>query len=281
MHVKSDIFCAGSVILPDKAARQLNVGGWSLDSTFGVRLYTPDGSDGVNGTNDWEESFPALKLQVHSRLILSCCTPWADICIVSAAVGIPQLRFCRTVLSLLSVARPAATQPLNLTWKYYRNQLAVTPSLNLIGSDALILTICIRLCSFCLALIYLSVSLCPPPTLVSFRAIVNTCLGYWNEARILDPVTFNTVKVLPNIPGSVNNCEGFSLAIPFVYLSRLVMAGRTYPLEGNRIYIFPVYLTDEFLDRCCDVATPICALHRSSPSFDLRWFDYRCCLPGG
>jgi hypothetical protein len=31
--------------------------------------------------------------------------------------------------------------------------------------------------------------------------------GYYNEARILEPVNFNTVLQLPNIPGSVNNCE--------------------------------------------------------------------------
>lgn len=64
MHVKSDVFCSGSVILPDKAGRLLNVGGWSLDSTFGVRLYTPSGSPGVNGTTDWEENFEELHLQV-------------------------------------------------------------------------------------------------------------------------------------------------------------------------------------------------------------------------
>lgn len=64
MHVKTDVFCSGSIVLPDKKARQLNVGGWSLDSTFGVRLYTPDGKDGVNGTNDWEENVSLLKLQV-------------------------------------------------------------------------------------------------------------------------------------------------------------------------------------------------------------------------
>lgn len=42
--------------------------------------------------------------------------------------------------------------------------------------------------------------------------------GYWNEARILDPVTFNTVTVLPNIPGSVNNCEDFPFTIAYVDL---------------------------------------------------------------
>jgi hypothetical protein len=64
MHVKSDVFCSASVVLPDKGARIINIGGWSLDSTFGIRLYTPDGSDGVNGTNDWQENFNELKLQV-------------------------------------------------------------------------------------------------------------------------------------------------------------------------------------------------------------------------
>ncbi len=65
MHVKSDVFCSGSIILPDKGGRQINVGGWSLDSTFGIRLYTPSGSDGVQGTTDWEEGFPAVALQVR------------------------------------------------------------------------------------------------------------------------------------------------------------------------------------------------------------------------
>ena len=69
MHVKTDVFCAGSAILPDKAGRQLNVGGWSLDSTYGVRLFTPDGSLGVNGTNDWEENGQELKLQVSDVIV--------------------------------------------------------------------------------------------------------------------------------------------------------------------------------------------------------------------
>ena len=83
MHVKSDVFCSGSVILPDKAGRQLNVGGWSLDSTFGVRLYAPSGSPGVNGTTDWEENNTELRLQVgrFSRMTncvkkLTCTSEW-------------------------------------------------------------------------------------------------------------------------------------------------------------------------------------------------------------
>jgi hypothetical protein len=63
MHVKSDIFCSAALVLPDKAGRLLNIGGWSLASTQGIRMYTPDGVEGTNGTNDWEENWPALHLQ--------------------------------------------------------------------------------------------------------------------------------------------------------------------------------------------------------------------------
>jgi hypothetical protein len=65
MHVKTDVWCSAAIVLPDKAARILNVGGWLQNSTIGIRLYTPDGSAGVNGTNDWEEDPDHLQLQVR------------------------------------------------------------------------------------------------------------------------------------------------------------------------------------------------------------------------
>jgi hypothetical protein len=78
MHVTSDVFvsslihsgrmslcsqCAASLVLPDRSGRLLSVGGWSLASTYGVRLYIPSGSDGVNGTTDWQENNDELALQ--------------------------------------------------------------------------------------------------------------------------------------------------------------------------------------------------------------------------
>jgi hypothetical protein len=45
--------------------------------------------------------------------------------------------------------------------------------------------------------------------------------GYYNQARIIDPVTFATVQVLPNIPGSVTSAQ----------------AGRTYPMEGASLLL--------------------------------------------
>ncbi|GKT42002.1 WSC domain-containing protein [Colletotrichum spaethianum] len=63
MHVKTDVFCSAGITLPDKAGRQLNLGGWSGDSTYGVRLYWPDGKPGTPGTNDWQEDVENLRMQ--------------------------------------------------------------------------------------------------------------------------------------------------------------------------------------------------------------------------
>lgn len=41
MHPRTDVLCGASIVLPDRAGRQSNVGGWSLVSTFGIRLYAP------------------------------------------------------------------------------------------------------------------------------------------------------------------------------------------------------------------------------------------------
>ena len=63
MHVKTDIFCSGGLTLPDKAGRQITIGGWANDATYGIRLYWPDGSPGVAGKNDWQENVDELSLQ--------------------------------------------------------------------------------------------------------------------------------------------------------------------------------------------------------------------------
>jgi hypothetical protein len=61
--LQTDVFCAAGLILPDKAGRQITVGGWAGESNFGVRLYWPDGSAGVKGTNEWIEDPGVLSLQ--------------------------------------------------------------------------------------------------------------------------------------------------------------------------------------------------------------------------
>jgi hypothetical protein len=63
MHVQTDLFCGSNLVLPDKAARQITLGGYGGVALSGVRLYTPDGGPGVNGTNDWQENYQTLHLQ--------------------------------------------------------------------------------------------------------------------------------------------------------------------------------------------------------------------------
>lgn len=66
-----------------------------------------------------------------------------------------------------------------------------------------------------------------PLNLYPFLTILpsgNIFIVYYNEARILDPINFNTIKQLPNIPGCVNDFT----------------AGRTYPLEGSMM-LLPQY----------------------------------------
>jgi len=66
MHVQTDLFC-GYLVLPDKAACQITLGGYNGVALSGVCLYTPDGGPGVNGTNDdWQENYQILHLQVRS-----------------------------------------------------------------------------------------------------------------------------------------------------------------------------------------------------------------------
>lgn len=64
---------------------------------------------------------------------------------------------------------------------------------------------------------------------------------YYNEARILDELTFETTTVLPNVPGAVNNDAG----------------GRNYPLLGSLV-VMPQHApyTDPLEVLVCGGSTP-------------------------
>ncbi|KAK1231928.1 hypothetical protein PQX77_004947 [Marasmius sp. AFHP31] len=168
MHVKTDVFCAGSIILPDKAGRQINVGGWSLDSTFGVRLYTPDGSAGVNGTNDWEEDGSLLKLQRGRWYPTAAMLPNGTILVVGGEIGSND----KPQPNLEILPKPVGGDTvIELDW------LARTDPWNL----------------------YPFITVLPSGDLF---------IAYYNEARTLDAKTFATKRSLPNMPAAVNNFDG-------------------------------------------------------------------------
>jgi hypothetical protein len=177
LHVKTDVFCSAGLVLPDKGGRLINVGGWSGESTEGLRIYWPDGSPGVKGTRDWQENVNELTLQIGRWYPTAMTMANGSIMVIGGEVGSNS-----AAVPSLEILPPTGTKPVYMDW------LARTDPNNLYP--------------FCVVL----------PGGGIFVA-------YWNEARILDAGTFDTVKTLPNIPGAVNDVKG----------------GRTYPLEGTGV----------------------------------------------
>jgi hypothetical protein len=178
MHVKTDVFCSAGVTLPDKVGRQMNIGGWSGDSTYGIRIYWPDGAPGVTSTNDWQENFQELALQNGRWYPSAMIMANGSILVVGGENGsngppVPTLELLPRAGGALYMEWLQRTDPYNL-YPY----LAVLPSGGIF-------------------------------------------VAYYNEAIILDEVTFATTKQLPNIPAGVTNPAG----------------GRTYPLEGTMVLL--------------------------------------------
>ncbi|KIY43224.1 copper radical oxidase [Fistulina hepatica ATCC 64428] len=201
MHVQTDVFCSGSVILPDKAGRQINVGGWSLESTFGVRLYTPNGVPGVNSTNDWEENYEELSLQNGRWYPTASVLSNGSILVIGGEDGsngapIPTLEILPRI--------EGGNTTVYLEWLERTDPNNLYPFVFTLPSG-------------------------------------NLFIGYYNEARILNATTFDTIKQLPNMPASVNDFLG----------------GRTYPMAGSA-GSFPqsAPYTDEFTILLCGGSNP-------------------------
>lgn len=171
------MFCAASLILPDKSGRQLNVGGWSTDVLSGIRLYTPDGSPGQPSINDWQENVQELKLQNGRWYPTAMVMANGTIVVVGGQDGsngppVPTLELLPKMGGALYMDWLRASDPLNLY-----------------------------------------------PFMAVQRGGI--FVQYWNEARILDENTFDTIRVLPPVPGAVNAPQG----------------GRSYPLEGTMVLL--------------------------------------------
>jgi hypothetical protein len=145
MHVKTDIFCSASLTLPDKAGRQINVGGWANDATYGIRLYTPDGEPGVWGVNDWQENVDEVSLQ-NGR--------WYPSAMIMVSLVLPILcndpsltpSYSQTARSSSLVAKKAPTV---LPFLPLKCCLLPVPFSTATGSTAPILTIYTHSSPFC------------------------------------------------------------------------------------------------------------------------------------
>jgi Glyoxal oxidase N-terminus/WSC domain len=181
MHVKSDVFCSASLTLPDKAGRQINVGGWANDATYGVRLYWPDGKPGTWGVNDWQENVNQVSLQIGRWYPTAMVMANGSILVMGGEQG---------------------------------SNGAPVPSLEVLPKPA---GGYVKFCDY--------LNRTDPYNLYPFLAVLPTSgdifVAYYNEARILDAKTLDVKKVLPNIPGAVNDFLG----------------GRTYPFEGTAMLL--------------------------------------------
>ncbi|KAF4637471.1 hypothetical protein G7Y89_g616 [Cudoniella acicularis] len=173
---QSDVFCSGSVTMPDKVGRQLNVGGWAGESNFGVRIYWPDGSAGVPGVNQWVEDPQHLQLQVPRWYPSAMVMANGSILVVGGEIG--QNAAEQPTLEIL----PPTGVPTTTTSSGYSN---TTKYLDFLDRTA-------------------PFNLYPWITVVPSGILII----YYNEARILDEVNFNVVKTLPNLPGAVNDPTG-------------------------------------------------------------------------
>ncbi|KAH8807678.1 hypothetical protein F5884DRAFT_673669, partial [Xylogone sp. PMI_703] len=185
----TDVFCSAGLTLPDKAGRQVTVGGWAGQSNFGIRLYWPDGSDGVPGKNEWQEDPSVLSLQVPRWYPSAMVMANGSIMIIGGEIGSNDAE--QPTLELL----PATGVPDSSTYNGYSN---TTVYLEFLDQTA-------------------------PFNLYPYVCVVPSGIfvAYYNQARILDEVTFQTKKILPQIPAAVNDPTG----------------GRTYQLEGTMVLL--------------------------------------------
>ena len=179
-RMETDVFCSAGLILPDKAGRQLTVGGWNGEALNGVRLYWPDGSAGVKGSNQWTEDPDNLQqVQSELRLIYHVLTSWG---------------FRLLVPRWYPSAMIMANGSILVVGGEIGNNEAEQPNLEILPKTG----------GGTVNLPFLQDT--APFNLYPYIMVVPTGIFilYYNEARILNEKTFATIKTLPNVPGAVN-----------------------------------------------------------------------------
>ncbi|KAK8133479.1 glyoxal oxidase N-terminus-domain-containing protein [Apiospora sp. TS-2023a] len=165
LQLKTDVFCSGSIVMPDKAGRQINLGGWSLESLYGVRLFTPDSELGTNGTNQWEEDHTKLALMAGRWYPTAATLSNGSILVMGGEDGSdgPMVPSAEVV-----------PKPPGVTAVTYLDYLANVEKVNS----------------------YPFVAVMPSG---------NMFFAQYNEARLISQVDFHSIRSLPKMPGAVNN----------------------------------------------------------------------------
>jgi hypothetical protein len=167
MHVKTDVFCSAGLVLPDRLGRQINIGGWALPSTIGLRFYTPDGAPGKWSTNDWEENYEEVGLQTGRWYPSAMTMANGSILVVGGEVGSNGA----AVPSLEIIPRPAGGSVL------YCDYLARTDPYNLYPYLIVLPTGGIFIAYYNEARILDEVTLATKKVLPNIPAAVNNFLG--------------------------------------------------------------------------------------------------------
>ncbi|KAJ2980318.1 hypothetical protein NUW58_g6975 [Xylaria curta] len=177
LKLKTDVFCSASLVLPDKAGRQINVGGWSADSLYGVRLFTPELGLGKNGTHDWEEDVSKLALLDARWYPTAMTLSNGSILVMGGEDGSdgPMVPSCEIL-----------PRPAGVTKSTYLDYVKNVEKINSYPFMAVL-----------------------PSGDIFF--------AQYNEARLISQTDFSTTRMLPKMPGAVNNPD----------------SGRNYPLQGT------------------------------------------------
>ncbi|KAF7543009.1 hypothetical protein G7Z17_g11090 [Cylindrodendrum hubeiense] len=169
LALKTDVFCSASFTLPDKAGRMINIGGWSAESVYGVRFFTPDSPQGVdNGTNVWEEDYTLLRLFDPRWYPTAIVLSNGSLLAMGGESGsdAPIVPTCEVL-----------PHPAGVTESTYLDYLARADTINRRNS-------------------------------YPFLAILPTgdiFFSQFNESRIISQTDFQTIRKLPDMPGAVNN----------------------------------------------------------------------------
>ncbi|SCO42989.1 related to glyoxal oxidase precursor [Fusarium fujikuroi] len=169
LALKTDVFCSASFTLPDKAGRIINIGGWSAESVYGIRFFTPDSPQGVdNGTNVWEEDYTQLRL-FDPR--------WYPTAIVLSNGSILAMGGESGSDAPIVPSAEVLPHPAGVTKSTYLDYLERAENIGRTNSY-------------------------PHMAILPSGGIFFT---QFNESRILSQVDFQSIKKLPDMPGQVDN----------------------------------------------------------------------------